>query len=83
MSEYRKVILPTCPYCHKPYEWHKGMYENYDSDSKLVNLATDASATRNAIIHCESCGKFFRATVTIRYHGRKIKKDEEPWWTQK
>ena len=80
MSEYRKIILPTCPYCHKTYEWHEswGGDAKYESDRKLVRLAKEAGAARNAIIHCDSCGQWFRATVTIRYHGRKLKKDERP-----
>lgn len=66
MSIYRRVSMPTCPYCGAT---QKSNVSNYNY-GKLVNMATGRGSS-DVILKCEDCGKDYRVTCSIRFFGSK------------
>ena len=66
MSEFRRISMPTCPYCGTTQRAKVGN-SNY---SKLVKMATGTGSS-NVVLQCECCGKKYRVTCSIRFFAWK------------
>ena len=68
MNEYRKIILPHCPYCDREVDFNS---YNYD---RVVGLVTGHGSS-DVVVTCDSCKQQFRITASIRLYGKKLKDD--------
>ena len=66
MSTYRRITMPTCPYCGTT---QRAKVDNYNY-SQLVKMATGTGSS-NVVLQCECCGKKYRVTCSIRFFGSK------------
>ena len=66
MKAYRKVLMPTCPYCG--FEQPQDIWDyNYQ---QLAGMANGRSGTYT-VLRCNKCGEKYRVTCIIRFYSRK------------
>ena len=66
MKAYRKVIMPTCPYCgfEKPQDI-------WDYDFQQLAGMANGRLSSDVVLRCNKCGEKYRVTCTIRFYSRK------------